>query len=53
MKSTVKRYGIAFIILTFVIILMLGGTLAVKDFGDNMFKDTNVTMKPKGEHLDL
>jgi len=53
MLNNLKRYSMAFTILAFVIVLMLGGTLLVKSFGDNMFKDANITMKPKGEHIDL
>jgi len=37
-----------------VIILMLIGTLGVKDFGDKLSKDANITkMKPEGERIQL
>ncbi len=51
MIIVLKRYSIALLALSFVILLMLGGTLAVKSFGDKMFKDTNITITPKGIHI--
>jgi hypothetical protein len=51
--NSLKRYGLAFVFLALVIILMLLGTLGVKSFGDKMFEDVNVTMHPKGEKLEL
>jgi hypothetical protein len=55
MINRFKRYGIAIIFLILVIVLMLLGTLGVKDFGDHLLKDshTNTTMKPKGERIEL
>ena len=53
MLSSLKRYSMALLFLLFVILLMLGGTLGVKSFGDKMFEDVNVTMKPKGEKIEL
>jgi len=51
MKETLKRYGVAFAILAFVIFLMLLGTLGVTKFEKSMFQDMNVTIKPVGERL--
>jgi len=53
MLNSLKRYSMALIFLTVVVVLMLLGTLAVKDFGDKMFEDANITMHPEGEHLNL
>jgi len=53
MLNSLKRYSMALVFLVVVIFLMLLGTLAVKDFGDKMFEDLNVTMHPKGEHIEL
>jgi len=50
-KEVLKRYGIAFAILAFVVALMLLGTLGVTAFEKKMFEDINVTIKPKGERL--
>lgn len=43
----------ALVFLALVIALMLLGTLGVKDFGDQMFKDANITITPKGERIKL
>jgi len=45
----------AVIFLLLVIVLMLFGTLGVKDFGDHLLKDsgTNTTIKPEGERIKL
>ena len=51
MKEVLKRYGIAFAILAFVIFLMLLGTLGVTKLEKKMFEDINVTIKPQGERL--
>ncbi|WP_188108600.1 hypothetical protein [Sulfurimonas lithotrophica] len=51
MIAFLKRFGVALIFLTLVIILMIGGTLGVKSFGDKMFEDVDVKMKPRGERL--
>jgi len=53
MLSRLKRYGMAFVFLLLVVILMLLGTLGVKSFGDKMFEDVNVTMHPKGERIEI
>ncbi|WP_457749982.1 hypothetical protein [Sulfurimonas sp.] len=53
MKNRLKRYGLAIIFLLLVIALMLLGTLGVKDFGDHMFKDANITITPQGERIKL
>ncbi|MBA1433226.1 MAG: hypothetical protein FAF04_06475 [Epsilonproteobacteria bacterium] len=53
MIQRLKRYGIALVFLLLVIILMLLGTLGVKDFGDKMFQDANITIKPQGERIKL
>ncbi len=51
MIPRLKRYGMAFIFLFFVIFLMILGTWGVKTFGDKMFENTEVTMQPRGEEL--
>jgi len=51
--SSFKRYGMAILFLFLVIFLMLMGTLGVKSFGDKMFEDSNITMKPKGNQIKL
>ena len=53
MIVALKRYGMAIVFLLLVIILMLLGTLGVKDFGDKMFEDANITIKPEGKRIDL
>ena len=53
MLATLKRYGMALIFLFLVIVLMIFSTMAVKDFGENMLEDTNMTMKPRGEEIVL
>ena len=53
MSNSLKRYGMAFVFLLLVVILMLLGTLAVKSFGDKMFEDVNITMHPEGERIKL
>ncbi|WP_193111625.1 hypothetical protein [Sulfurimonas paralvinellae] len=53
MIQALKRYGMALVFLLLVIILMLLGTLGVKDFGDKMFQDANITIQPQGERIDL
>lgn len=49
--ATFKRYALAIFFLVAISALMLLGTLGVKSFGENMFKDSGVEMKPRGEHL--
>ncbi len=53
MLNSLKRYGMALLFLFLVIILMLLGTLGVKDFGDKMFEDANITIQPQGEKIEL
>lgn len=48
-----KRYSLALFFLFVVVFLMLLSTLAVKSFGDKMFEDIDVTMKPRGEKIVL
>ncbi|MEA2111256.1 MAG: hypothetical protein U9P71_04315 [Campylobacterota bacterium] len=43
----------ALVFLSLVVLLMVLGTFAVKSFGDKMFEDTNLTMKPRGEKIKL
>ncbi len=52
-KRRAKRFGMALFFLFIVIMLMLLGTLGVKDFGEQMFKDANITMQPQGERIEL
>ncbi|MCW8838192.1 MAG: hypothetical protein OQJ77_06590 [Thiovulaceae bacterium] len=51
MIAFLKRFGVALIFLFFVIILMVAGTFGVKSFGDKMFENVDVKMKPRGEKL--
>ncbi len=53
MLNTLKRYGMALVFLFLVVVLMLLGTLGVKDFGDKMFQDANITIHPEGERVKL
>jgi hypothetical protein len=53
MQNRLKRYAMALLFLFLVIVLMLLGTLGVKDFGDKMFQDANITIQPEGEKLAL
>lgn len=43
----------ALLFLLLIIILMLLGTLGVKNFGDQMFQDANISITPKGERIEL
>jgi hypothetical protein len=43
----------ALLLLLFVILLMLAGTLGVTSFGEKMFEDANITIQPKGERIEL
>jgi len=43
----------ALLFLSLVIILMLFATQGVKDFGDNLFKNANITIHPLGEKIKL
>ncbi len=51
MMETLKRYGMALIFLFLVILLMILGTWGVKTFGDKMFENTDISIQPRGEHL--
>ncbi len=53
MLEILKRYSMALFFLLIVAFLMLIGTLGVKSFGDMMFKDMDVQMKPRGERVAL
>ena len=53
MISILKRYSMALLFLFLVIALMIAGTLGVKSFGDKMFEDVNINMKPRGEEVKL
>ncbi|MFA6195567.1 MAG: hypothetical protein WC656_02840 [Sulfurimonas sp.] len=53
MLEILKRYSMALFFLLIVAFLMLVGTLGVKSFGDMMFKDMDVQMKPRGEQVAL
>jgi len=46
-----KRYSMAIVFLVIVVVLMLGGTLAVMSFGNKMVHDIGLDMKPRGEEL--
>jgi len=43
----------ALVLLLLVVLMMLAGTLGVKSFGDKMFEDANITIKPQGERIKL
>lgn len=51
MKETLKRYGVAFVILAGVVFMMLLGTFGVTMFEKKMFQKVDVEVKPKGERL--
>lgn len=51
MMEIIKRYSVALFLLIFVSLLMLIGTMGVTMFGEKMFKDTGVDIKPRGERL--
>ena len=52
MRDTLKRYGMAFVFLFIVVVLMLLGTLGVKSFEDMLFTDAGLQkITPKGTHL--
>jgi len=53
MKNNLKRYGIALLFLFLVVFMMLLGTMGVKSFGDKMFQEANITIKPEGERIEL
>jgi len=43
----------ALLFLSLVIILMLFATQGVRDFGNELFKDANITIHPVGEKIQL
>lgn len=49
--AILKRYALAIFFLLLVSFLMLLGTMGVRSFGEKMFEDTGVEMKPRGEQL--
>jgi len=51
MPPLFKRYSLAIFILIAVCALMVVATMGVKSFGDKMFKDSGIEMKPRGENL--
>ena len=51
MVAVLKRYGMAFVFLLLVIVLMILGTMGVMSFGDSIVNEIGVEMKPRGEHL--
>lgn len=51
MREMLKRYGVAFVILTFVIFLMILGTLGVTMFEKKMFQKVDVEIHPQGEKI--
>ena len=53
MINILKRYSMALLFLFIVVALMIGGTLGVKSFGDKMFEDVDINMKPRGEKVKL
>ena len=49
-----KRYLLAIGFLALVVLLMLGATLGVNSFANNMFENVkDVQMKPRGEKIEL
>jgi hypothetical protein len=53
MIAILKRYAMALVFLLLVVILMIFGTMGVTMFGEKMLEDTNVTIKPRGEKINL
>lgn len=51
MREVLKRYGVAFVILAFVILLMILGTLGVTIFEKKMFQKVDVEIHPQGERI--
>lgn len=51
MMAVIKRYAMAIFFLLLVSALMVLGTWGVRSFGEKMFEDTGIEMKPRGEHL--
>ena len=53
MLNNLKRYSVAIILLLLVVFMMLIGTLGVKRFGDKMFEDANITIRPQGTEINM
>jgi len=53
MRDRLKRYGVAVVLLIFVTLMMLIGTLGVEVFGNKISKEINSTLKPVGERIKL
>ncbi|MEA3521974.1 MAG: hypothetical protein U9R50_03290 [Campylobacterota bacterium] len=53
MIAFLKRFGMALVFLLLVVVLMLLGTMAVTSFGKQMLGESNVTMSPRGEKVEL
>ena len=54
MIALLKRFGVAFIALFIVILMMMIGTLGVEKFGNNLFKDIKKTdIQPRGKEIKL
>ena len=51
MIAVLKRYAMALVFLSLVVILMVLGTMGVMSFGNNMVSEIGVEMKPRGEHV--
>jgi len=51
MIVVLKRYGMALFFLLLVVLLMIGGTMGVKSFGDAMFEESGIVMTPRGERI--
>jgi hypothetical protein len=51
MMAAIKRYAMAIFFLLLVSAFMILGTWGVRSFGEKMFEDTGIEMKPRGEHL--
>ncbi|MDX9813843.1 MAG: hypothetical protein WC144_04225 [Sulfurimonas sp.] len=51
MKEILKRYSVAFAILLFVAFLMLLGTFGVTKFGQSLFDEAGIEIKPQGENI--
>ncbi len=43
----------AFLFLFLIVLLMLFATLGVKDFGDELFHEANITIHPIGKRVEL
>ena len=45
MIAVLKRYGMAFVFLLVVVVLMIVGTMGVMNFGDKILKETGIEKK--------